>query len=173
MNSARRELLATMPPTFAAARMITCGRVFANQSNTAAWLHRSSSRRSTVTSLTFSRSSRRASALPTMPRWPATKTLLPVSSNGTFATRRVPFCVRQITRQHLGDELCKAPLRRPAEHLARLAGVANEEIDLGGAEIGRIDLHDRLAARLVDAGLLDSPRHAMQRPTCANDSSTI
>ncbi|MEZ0078422.1 hypothetical protein ACVI8K_003384 [Bradyrhizobium barranii subsp. barranii] len=72
MNSARSVLLATMPPTLAAARKITCGRVLANQSNTAAWLQRSTSRRSTVTSRTSSRASRRTSAAPTMPRWPAT-----------------------------------------------------------------------------------------------------
>ena len=36
MNSARSVLLATMPPTFAAARNTACGRAFANQPATAA-----------------------------------------------------------------------------------------------------------------------------------------
>ena len=45
---------------------------------------------STVSSSTSSRASRRTSAEPTMPRWPATKTVLPFSSNGMSCHWRPP-----------------------------------------------------------------------------------
>src|ERR1700691_370321 len=154
MNSPRSVLLATMPPTFAAARNTTCGLAAANQANTAAWSRKSTSWRPTVSSSTFSRASRRTSAPPTIPLCPATKTLLPLSSNGVFAIGDLPPRNRDISRHHLLDQLRKARLRFPTELLARLAGVADQKIDFGGTEIHGIDAHDSFAGLLVDAGLV-------------------
>src|ERR1700722_9063901 len=146
-----------MPPTFAAARNTTCGRAFANQANTAAWSRKSTSLRPTVSSSTFSRASRRTSALPTIPLCPATKTVLPFSSNGVLAMGDLPPRDREISRHHLLDEFREARLRFPAELLARLAGVADQKIDFGGTQIHGIDTHHGLAGFLVDAGLVDTP----------------
>src|SRR5271165_1965482 len=145
-----------MPPTLAAARNTACGFFFANQSNTAAWSRRSSSTRPAVRTSTFSCASRRAIAAPTMPRWPATKTVLPFSSNGVLAIGDLPPGLAKIARHHFLHELRKARLRLPAEFGPRLAGVADQEIDLGGAEIDGIDPHHGLAGLPVDAGLLDA-----------------
>src|SRR6202035_3069157 len=155
MNSARRVLLATMPPTLAAARNTACGRLSENHLNTAAWSRRSTSRRPTVKSSTSSCANRRISAEPTMPRWPATKTVLPFSSNGVFAIGHLTPRDRKIARHHFTDHLRKARLRFPAEFLARLAGVADQKIDFGRPEIGRIDADQGLAGFAVDAGLID------------------
>src|SRR5665213_303752 len=156
MNSARSVLLATMPPTFAAARNTACGRFLATQPNTAAWSRKSTALRPTVMSSTSSRASRRTSADPTMPRWPATKTVLPFSSNGVPAIGDLPPGNRQIAVHHLLDQLGERRFRLPAELGARLAGVADQKIDLGGAEIDGIDPHQRLAGFPVDAGLIDA-----------------
>src|ERR1700722_14006284 len=145
-----------MPPTFAAARNTACGRVLANQANTAAWSRKSTSLRPTVSSSTFSCASRRTSAPPTIPLWPATKTVLPFSSNGVLAIGDLPPRNRKIARHHLLDQIRKARLRLPAELLARLAGVADQKIDFGGTEIHGIDAHERFAGLLVDAGLVDA-----------------
>src|ERR1700704_6263736 len=152
MNSARSVLLATMPPTLAAARNTACGRAFENQLDTAAWSRKSTSRRPTVSSSTFSCFSLRTSAAPTMPRCPATKTVLPFSSNGVLAIGYLPPGDRQIPCHHFLDQLRKARLRLPAELLTRLAGVADQEIDFGGTEIHRIDANEGLAGFPVDAG---------------------
>src|SRR5580693_1608936 len=126
MNSARSVLLATMPPTLAAARNTACGRLQANQSATCAWSRRSTSLRGTVRSSTPSEASRRTSAPPTMPRCPATKTRLPFRSNGVLAIGHLAPGDCEIAGHHLLDELGKARLWFPAEFLLRLAGVANQ-----------------------------------------------
>src|ERR1700753_2984231 len=120
-----------MPPTLAAARNTTFGFLLANHANTAAWSQRSSSRRPAVSNSTFSPASRRTSALPTMPRWPATKTVLPFSSNGTLAIGSLVLGLIEIAGDHILHQLRKARLRLPAEFLPRLAGIANQQIDLG------------------------------------------
>src|ERR1700722_17773139 len=144
-----------MPPTFAAARNTTCGRLPANQSNTAAWSRKSTSLRVAVCNSTSSCASRRSTA-PTIPPCPATKTVLPFSSNGVLAIGGLPPGDIEIARHHLLDQLGKRRFRLPTEHLARLAGVADQLIDLGGTEINRIDANERLAGFAVDAGLLDT-----------------
>src|ERR1700722_11312223 len=145
-----------MPPTFAAARNTTCGRFSTNQSNTTAWSHKSTSRRATVCNSMSSCARRRTSAAPTIPPCPATKTVLPCSSNGVLAIGGLPPGDIEIARHHLLDQLGKRRFRLPTEHLARLAGVADQLIDLGGTEINRIDANERLAGFAVDAGLLDT-----------------
>src|SRR6202171_3783373 len=131
MNSARSVLLATMPPTFAAARNTACGRLFANQPNTAAWSRKSTSLRPTVSSPTFSCASLRTSAAPTIPPCPATKTVLPFSSNsnGVLAIGNLAPGNRKIAHHHFLDELRESRLRLPAELFARLGSVADQEID--------------------------------------------
>src|ERR1700730_1882042 len=156
MNSARSVLLATIPPTFAAARNTACGRLSANQPNTAAWSRKSTSLRPTVSSSTSSCASLRSSAAPTMPRCPATKTVLPFSSNGVFAIGGLPPGNREIARHHFLDQLGKTRLRRPTKLGAGLGGVADQLIDLGRAEILRIDANHGLAGRFVHAGFLDA-----------------
>src|SRR5436190_14907563 len=128
-----------MPPTLAAARNTACGRLAANHLFTAAWSRRSTSARVNVCSSTSSCARRRVSAAPTMPRWPATKTVLPFSSNGVLAIGNLPLCDRQIARHHLLDELGERRLRLPAELLVRLAGIADQKIHFGRAEIHRVD----------------------------------
>src|SRR5882724_1359695 len=124
-----------MPPTLAAARNTACGRLAANHLLTAAWSRKSTSERVSVWSSTSSRTSRRVNAAPTMPRWPATKTVLPFSSNGVLAIGDLPLCDCQIARHHLFDELGERRLRLPAELLVCLAGIADQKIDLGRTEI--------------------------------------
>src|ERR1700704_1342021 len=103
-----------MPPTLAAARNITCGRAFASQPNTAAWSRKSTSLRLTVSSPTSPRESRRISAAPTIPPCPATKTVLPFSSNGVLAIGGLPARDHQIACDHFLDELGERRLRLPA-----------------------------------------------------------
>src|SRR5580765_5162947 len=104
-----------MPPTLAAARNTACGRLAANHLLTADWSRRSTSLRVIVNSSTPSCVSRRTSAAPTMPRWPATKTVLLFSSNGVFAIGNLLPRDGQIARDHLLDELGERRLRLPAE----------------------------------------------------------
>src|SRR5580704_254486 len=145
-----------MPPTFAAARNTACGRFSANHLNTAAWSRRSSSPRVAVSSSTFSAASRRSSAEPTIPLCPATKTVLPFSSNGVLAIGDLSPGDREIARHHLPDEFGEGRFRLPAEHPARLAGVADQFIDFGGAKIYGIDAYQRLFRLRIDAGLLNA-----------------
>src|SRR5436190_8778220 len=145
-----------MPPTLAAARNTACGRLAANHLFTAAWSRRSTSARVNVCSSTSSCARRRTSADPTMPRWPATKTVLPFSSNGILAIGDLPPRDLEIGGHHLLDQGTKRGLRLPAEFFARLAGVADQKIDLGRPEIDGIDAHHRLAGAGFDAGLVDA-----------------
>src|ERR1700694_5885434 len=109
-----------------------------------------------VSSSTFSCASLRTSAAPTIPPSPATKTVLPFSSNGVLAIGDLPPGNRKIPRQHLLDELGDRRRRLPADFFARLAGVADQEIDFGRTEILGIDADDGLAGFLVDTGFLDA-----------------
>src|ERR1700735_5293134 len=138
-----------MPPTFAAARNTTCGRFSTNQSNTAAWSRKSTSRRATVCNSMSPCASRRTSAAPPIPPCPATKTVLPFSSYGVLAIGDLPPGDIEIACHHLLDELGKGRFRLPAELLVRLAGVANQLVYLGRAEINRIDANDVLAGLSV------------------------
>src|SRR5215208_6816983 len=107
-----------------------------------------------VSSSTSSAASRRTSAAPTIPRWPATKTDLPFSSNGIFPIGNLPPRDRKIACHHLLDELREARLRLPAKLLACLARVTDQELDFGRTEIRRIDANDCFAGLFVDTGFL-------------------
>src|ERR1043166_1281306 len=75
-NSTGKSLFALIPPTFAAARTAASGLDCSKKFSTAHLSLRSSCDRSRVSRFVkFSVSSRRTSALPTIPRWPATKIL--------------------------------------------------------------------------------------------------
>src|SRR5665213_841334 len=128
-NSARSVSLATMPPTLAAARNTACGRLAANQPDTAAWSRRSTSLRGTVSSSASSCASRRISAAPTMPRYPATNTALPFRAHGVLAIGGLPPGGREIARDHLLDELGARGFRFPAKLRARLGSVADQQFD--------------------------------------------
>src|SRR5205085_1181696 len=117
---------------------------------------RSSSPCTAVCSVTSSRASLRTSADPTMPRWPATKTVLPFSSNGRLAIGDLPPRGPEVGGHHLLDEFAERGLRLPAEFSLRLAGIADQKIDLGRAEICWIDPHQSCTGFLVDAGLVDA-----------------
>src|SRR6266536_2971504 len=130
-----------MPPTLAAAKNTTCGRLAANHLFTAAWSRKSTSLRGTVSGSTFSRTSRRIRADPTIPRWPATKTRLPSNSNGILAIGNLPFGHQEVRCHHFLDELGERGLRRPAQFFARLAGIADQQIDLGRAEVYGVNAH--------------------------------
>src|ERR1700760_318452 len=145
-----------MPPTLAAARNTACGRLPANHRVTATWSRKSTSLRPAVSSSTFSGASLRTSAAPTMPRCPATKTVLPFSSNGVLAISGLPPGDVEIARHHLLDQLRERRFRLPAELLTRLRGVADQLIDFGRTKIDRVDTHDGLAGFLVDTGFVDA-----------------
>ena len=75
-NSTGKSLFAFIPPTFAAVRITMSGLASAKSLATADSSLRSTRDRSRVSRLVKpSASSRRTSALPTIPRWPATKIL--------------------------------------------------------------------------------------------------
>src|SRR6266545_3275319 len=89
-----------------------------------------------------------------MPLCPATKTVLPFSSNGVLAIGYLPPCDFKVTGDHLLDELGERRLRLPAQLLPRLAGITYQKLDFGRPEIHGIDEPDGLAGFLVDAGLV-------------------
>src|SRR4029077_5269967 len=148
-----------MPPTVAAAMITTSGRWAFIQSSTCCWRRRSTSARAAVSVVQPSRASRRTIALPTMPRWPATKTRRPASLKTSVFVAPALMLVahgHQIGRHHLGDQRAKACLVGPAELAARLGRVALQEIHLGRAQIARIDGDQHLAALRIHTLLLGS-----------------
>src|SRR5262249_13897256 len=146
-----------MPPTVAAATMTMSARFAASQSSTGCWRRRSTSSRPAVRSSQPSRTSRRSSAPPTMPRWPATKIRLPASWKGSATAEGALMLLshaHQIGSHHLPDKVLEAGLVAPAELGPGLGRVAMQIVDLGRAEIARIDRDQDLAALGVDALLL-------------------
>src|ERR1700686_17270 len=148
-----------MPPTRAAARITTSGLVSCIQACTSAWRRRSSRSRSTVTSSQSSRVSRRISADPTIPRWPAIQIRRPSMRNGSSLgaitlsrTRRT----LQVGFHHLRDELVEADPVGPAQLPLRLGGIAEQLIDLGGPEVARIDRHQRLVRLVIHSDFFDT-----------------
>src|SRR5216683_1238394 len=103
-----------------------------------------------------------------MPRWPATKAVLPFSSNGTFAIGNLPACGCEVGRYHLLDELGKWGFRLPTELFARLAGIADQKIDFGWRKytgsMRTTFLPDFLSTPVSSTPL---PRHSMARPFSA------
>ena len=80
---------------------------------------------------------------------------------------------REVARDHFGHQFVEADPVLPAEDGARLGGVAYQIVDLGRAEIARIDPDERLAGLGVDAGLLGAlPAPCDLRSTSANARST-
>src|SRR5450755_4995417 len=146
-KSAGRLAFAEMPPTRAAARMTTSGFVSCIHASTSACRHRSTWSRSTVTSSQSSRASRRISADPTIPRWPATQIRRPSmwngSSLGAIALSRTRHALH-VGVHHFRDELVEADAVAPAQLALRLGGVAEQLFDFGGPEVARIDRHQRL-----------------------------
>src|SRR5215470_3766763 len=168
-----------MPPTRAAATMTTSGRLSRSHSCVSACRARSSTRRSAVSTSQRSDASRRTSAAPTIPRWPATKTRLPARSNGSVLAAALiiePFSdvagkrpsvmpvyallfqphLRAIAVNHFRNQIDKARLVAPAEPLARFARIAEQNIDLGRTEIARIDFDQNLSGLGIDPDLVDA-----------------
>src|SRR5438552_5582218 len=152
-----------MPPTRAAARITASGRSAAKKSRTAACEVRSSSACGRVRSLNPPRfSSARTIAEPTMPPWPATKSLTAFTGEAPRRSLVIVVCGEamllhelvalgglEVLAHHLGDELGEADLRRPAELRERIARIAEERIELGRPEVARIDRDDAAALRVV------------------------
>src|SRR5262250_85249 len=96
-----------------------------------------------------------------MPRWPATKTRLPLKSK-TFDARfstllcsiedtgRLARNSFEIGGDHLGDQSLKRDGVVPAKRGARLGSVANQQINLGWAEISRVNLHQDTSSRGIN-----------------------
>src|SRR5436190_17934553 len=148
-----------MPPTVAAATMATSGRVSASQASGSAWRRRSTRSRPAVTTSQPLPASRRSSAEPTVPRWPATPTRRPASRNGSVAgVTAPPLAVDggKVGLDHLGDQRREAGGVAPAQPGRRLARIAEQEIDLGRPEVARIDAHQGVAAGGVEAPLVDA-----------------
>src|SRR5258706_6016202 len=57
---------------------------------------------------------------------------------------------------HWPHEFLEFHFRSPAQPLMGLAGVAQERLDLGGAEVAGVDLDQHSTALLLDADLVDS-----------------
>src|SRR5271156_990499 len=113
-------------------------------------------------------------AEPTMPRWPATKTRRPRSSNsGALATWAVaPESIAaamalllepdqiEVGHHHVLHEFVERHAMAPAELVVRLARVADQGIDFGRPKIARVDLDEHLAGILIQSllvGALASP----------------
>src|SRR5918996_4311718 len=125
-NSACRSRFALIPPTRAAATMATSGRVRWAKASVGSWRRRSSSEEAAVIRFPIdSRWSRRTTAEPTMPRWPATHTRLPERSKGTVTLgcglRQSPGLIEcqplqaEVVLDHAIDQLREAHLRFPPE----------------------------------------------------------
>ena len=96
---------APSPPTLAAASTTTSGRTSATNRSVSSWRERSTVSRSTVISTPIgSRSRRRTTAEPTIPRWPATHTRLLVRSYRKPLTNQAPQSAR-------GPRDCRSPGR--------------------------------------------------------------
>src|SRR5579885_3016753 len=156
-NSAGKVSFARMPPTFAAARIITSGFCSARHLRTASCSRRSRSLRRTVRSSTSSRSRRRTIADPTMPRWPATQTrrFFPAES---IARSNPPalFHDGNIACHHFRNELRECNRMLPAKLFCRFRRIAEKDIDLSWTEIARIDFDKDAAALLIDPFLVHS-----------------
>ena len=83
-----------------------------------------------------------------MPVWPATNTRLPCRSKGRVEralvgvgedTRLLDGKLVKIGGHHFGDQLLKRNLVLPSELAARLGRIAKQDVDLGRAEISRIN----------------------------------
>src|SRR5215467_4906750 len=159
MKSAGRLELARMPPTVAAATITASGRCAWIQSSVGCWRRRSTWPRPAVSTSQPSPASRRTMALPTMPRWPATKIRRPArgkrSAAGAAALMLLPHHL-EIVHDHLGHQLAETHLVLPAELRPGLRRVPMKIVHFRGTEIARIDGHQHLAALGVDPLLLGS-----------------
>src|SRR5215472_3691770 len=119
-----------MPPTCAAARKTYAGRSASKKRSTSACRRRSSSL--CVRTTRFwnpAASSLRSTALPTSPRWPATKTLSALFTAPASHAERVPGLAQrlllprelEVVVRHRAHELRERDLRLPAEQLRRFA----------------------------------------------------
>src|SRR5262249_4744406 len=143
----------------AAAMITTSGFCAFIQSSTGCWRRRSTSARPAVSVAQPSPARRRTMALPTMPRWPATKTRRPASSKPLGLAALALMLLAhglEVARDHFRNELAEAGLVGPAEFLAGLARIAQQEIDLRRAEIARVDRDQDLAGLAIHALLLGS-----------------
>src|SRR5579871_2769496 len=152
-NSAGRVSFARIPPTRAAARKIASGRALAIHLSVGSCRRRSRSTRSTVSTSQSSLARRRTSARPTIPRWPAIHTRLPCSGKRASVGKVRLLLGRrdEVLGHHLLAELSPVGFVRPSEALARLRGVAPQNLDFGRPEVARIDLDEHTAILGVHA----------------------
>src|SRR5690242_14371526 len=139
--------------------MTTSGRASVIHASSSAWRRRSTRSRPAVTTSQPVPASRRSSAEPTIPRWPATQTRRPASRNGSVAGVTAPLLAvdgGEVGLDHLGDQCFEAGGVAPPQLRRRLARVAEQEIDLGRPEVARIDAHQGVAAGGVESPLLDA-----------------
>src|SRR5579862_8124305 len=107
-------------------------------------------------------------AEPTMPRWPATKTRRPRRSNsGACAAVAVaPGSVAaamalllepdrlEIGLHHVSHQFVERHAMPPAELVVRLARIADQGVDFGGAKIARIDFDEHMPGFLIQSLLV-------------------
>src|SRR5487761_842210 len=162
-----------MPPTRAAATNTACGRLAVIQASTAGAWRRSQSTCATATTSQRSIASRRTSASPTRPRWPATQTRLFCSAYGEFVgiVGISAFEGLPVGFDHLGNQLLEGGLVTPAEPLPGLLRISEQQIDLGRTVIMRVDRDQAFAAAIAQAALVgtrsrpdDRPADAAERP---------
>lgn len=63
---------------------------------------------------------------------------------------------RHVSIHHEVNERLERSGRRPAQELARLGGVAEQEVDLGGPEVGRVDFDPLDAGGRIHANFVDA-----------------
>src|SRR5690348_16387220 len=155
-----------MPPTRAAATNTAWGRLAVIQASTAGAWRRSQSACVTVRISHCSVASRRTSASPTRPRWPATQTRLFSSAYvafigivGVSTFERLP-----VGFDHLGNQLLETGLVAPAEPLPGFLGIAQQQVDLGRAVIVRVDRDQAFAAAVAQAAFVGARSRPDDRP---------
>src|SRR6185312_32018 len=78
-------------------------------------------------------------------------------------SRHARTAERKIARDHFLDQFAEADAVRPAEPLPRLGRVPEQFVDLGRAEIARVDAHQDAATFFTDAALAGGLAFPTQR----------
>src|SRR5690606_36276566 len=113
---------------------------------------------------------RRTSAEPTIPVCPATHTRLPrrLQTARSASVEVIPAGLQHdgahVMLDHFGDQRLQGHGVGPADPGLCLRGVSEEEIDLVGAEVARVDLDDLLSRAGIEALFVNALANPLYRP---------